>query len=230
MKFIKRCIKKILKIFGFKISKITADNYVQNYGTWESNSEFMQVFNEVKNIVSVSIDGCFMLWLLAKCVSSKEGDIAEVGVYEGGTSKIIAKSCPNKKIHLFDTFLGMPDINKDIDLHKKGDFGNGSVDIVRRFLTDCDNVIFHAGLFPKTAKGLESTIFCFVHIDADLYASIRDCLNFFYDKMTTGGIMVFHDWEDVLCPGVKRAINEFFKNKKEKVIITAANQCAVIKL
>lgn len=35
-----------------------------------------------------------------------EGDIAEVGVYRGGTSLGMALIAPEKRIHLFDTFEG----------------------------------------------------------------------------------------------------------------------------
>ena len=230
MKFIKKCINIILKIFGIKISKINIGNYTKNYEIWRSNGEFMQLFNEIKGRTLVSIDRCFMVWHLAKCASNKEGDMAEVGVYKGGTAKILAKNCPNNKIHLFDTFSGMPETRKGIDLHKKGDFCDTSLSVVEKFLTDCNNVILHPGFFPETTKGLEAVKFCFVYIDVDIYASVRDCLNFFYGRMVKGGLMLFDDWEWRDCPGVKKAVDEFFKDKKEKPLVTAVNQCAIIKL
>lgn len=192
--------------------------------------EFKGLLDEVKGFTVVGKHRCFWIWQLAKYAATREGDIAEVGVYKGGTARIIAKSCPNKKVHLFDTFSGMPPVTPGIDFHQKGDFSNTSLELVGKFLADCDNVVLHPGFFPETANTLKSSKICFVHIDVDIYTSVRDSLEFFYNKMVPGGIMVFDDYEWSACPGVKKAIEEFFRDKPEKPIVTEKNQCAVIKI
>jgi O-methyltransferase len=64
------------------------------------------------------------------------------------------------------------------------------------------------GIFPETATGLEDETFAFVHLDADLYQSTLDGLNFFYPRLSPGGCIIVHDynhnWE-----GVTKAVDEF---------------------
>lgn len=62
---------------------------------------------------------CYNLYKLIKQTDCIEGDVAEVGVYEGGSSFVINKAkSKNKKLYLFDTFCGLQDVcqfdNQDI--------------------------------------------------------------------------------------------------------------------
>jgi len=142
---------------------------------------------------------------------------------------LIAKACPGKSVHLFDTFSGMPAETRGIDFHKKGDFADTSLDSVKTFLNDCSSVIFHPGFFPDTAAAIKDKKFCLVYIDVDIYQSVKDCLEFFYHRMVPGGVMLFDDYEWKDCPGVKKAIVEFLTNKPETSVITTRYQCVLIK-
>lgn len=195
-----------------------------------SRKEFKNLLSQVKGYTLVGKKRCFWIWLLAKYAATKNGDMAEIGVYKGGTARIIAKSCSGKQVHLFDTFSGMPEVKSEIDCHSKGDFSDTSLELVANFLDDCNNVVFHPGFFPGTAVNLENQKFCFVYIDADIYVSTKDCLDFFYSKITPDGVILFDDYKWKTCPGVKKAIDEFFGDKQEKPIETVEYQCAVIKL
>ncbi len=48
--------------------------------------------------------------------------------------------------------------------------------------------------------------------------------------MVSGGIIVCDDYRSLECKGVEKAVDEFFKNKKEVPIHTTYHQCAIIKL
>lgn len=197
---------------------------------WSNIEEFQRLIKELDGHTLVSKDRCFMLYQLARYANSKEGEIGEVGVYKGGTGKLIAKTCPNKRIHLFDTFSGMPKEDPSIDHHRKGDFSDTSLESAQEFFMDCDNVVFHPGFFPNTAHAVKDRSFCFVYVDVDIYQSVKDCLEVFYNKMVPGGIIVFDDYEWKACPGVKKAVIEFLIDKDEVPIITARYQCMLIKL
>ena len=97
-------------------------------------------------------------------------------------------------------------------------------------LKDCRNAVLYPGLFPQTAHALADKRFCFVHIDVDIHASVKDCLEFFFAKMVEGGVMIFDDWEKSQCPGVRKAITDFLASRKEKPIVLASGQCVIIKL
>ena len=56
--------------------------------------------------------------------------------------------------------------------------------------------------------------FSFVHIDVDLYQPTLDCLEFFFPKLVSGGIIVCDDYNSSQFPGAKNAWDYYFKDKK----------------
>jgi hypothetical protein len=192
-------------------------------------NNFPQVLNEIKRVVMCDPAKCFFLYTLVKSVQDREGEMAEIGVYKGGTGKLIAKANPRKTVHLFDTFTGLPEMTFNLDKLNTGTFSETSLAQVSDFLKDCPNVVIRPGTFPNTGKGLEDKKFCFVHIDTDNYQSIAECLKFFYPLMVVGGVMVIDDYEWFDCPGVKKAIDEFFVGKSDFKFLVSRYQYAVIK-
>ncbi len=221
----KKSIKYLLRKIGYELYKI---NSYTNF--WQPNENFMNLYEKIKDKTLVSIDRCFMIYQYANFIKNTEGEVAELGVYNGGTAKMIAEIFKNKKIYLFDTFSGMPRVDNKVDLHKEGDFFDTSIEDVSKYLANYNNLIFKKGFFPETTKEVENERFCFVHIDADIYESISDGLDFFYDRMVNGGVIIIDDYEGKHCPGVKRAVNEFTDNRKIKPIITTKAQCVLIKM
>ncbi len=121
-RFIKRCLNSV----GLKVQRY--DRILPEI--WSNVTEYQELYKEIENHTVVHPDRCFVLYQAAKHANAMDGEIAEVGVYKGGTGKLIAKTCHGKTIHLFDTFSGTPDSNSDIDFHKKGDLSDTSVEKV----------------------------------------------------------------------------------------------------
>lgn len=228
-KRMKKYIKVAFRMFGYEISKISRSGALLSQPFWDSQNEFNALYEQIRRYTVVSKNRCFMLYQLLRYASNLDGDIAEVGVYKGGTAKLIAKAAPYKNVHLFDTFSGMPPICTEIDIHKVKDFSDISLPSVKSFLKDCPNITFYQGVFPDTARPVKDKRFSFVYIDVDLYRSVKDCLEFFYDRMIGAGVMVIDDYKSLACPGVEKAISEFLADKKEYPIITTEIQCAIIK-
>ena len=59
------------------------------------------------------------LIVISALVVYVHGDVAEVGVFKGGSAKIISENIRGKKLHLFETFEGLPKISEK---DKKGQF------------------------------------------------------------------------------------------------------------
>ncbi len=196
---------------------------------WDEDVQFNQLMKLIVHHTIVDKLRCFVLYQFAKHVASLPGSLAEVGVYKGGTAKLIAKTAGSKTIYLFDTFSGMPDTDPAKDIHRKGDFNNTSLESVQNYLQDCDNVVFYPGLFPLTAKPVEKEEFCLVHLDVDIYQSYIDCCEFFYPKLVKAGIMVFDDYGATSCPGAKLAVDEFFSDKPESPCYLPTGQCFIIR-
>lgn len=152
------------------------------------------------------------------------GNVAEVGVFRGGTSKLLALCLPTRTVFSFDTFDGLPEGNAT---HGKGAFSS-KLREVKAYLSDCKNIRIIDGVFPETADIIRDEVFSLIHLDVDLYKYTVYGLEFFYQRMAPGGIMVLDDYRWKNCPGVTRAIDEFFLDKKEKPTVTVQGQQAVV--
>lgn len=142
-----------------------------------------------------------------------KGEVAELGVYRGRFAKKINEAFPDRKLYLFDTFEGFDqrDITKELSNKYSTasvDLTNTSVDIVIDEMPNKQNCIIKKGFFPDTALNLEET-FAFVSIDTDLYQPIYDGLKYFYPRLSKGGYIFVHDYNNHEFKGSKQAVRDF---------------------
>lgn len=146
-----------------------------------------------------------------------DGSVAECGVYRGDFAQYINMVFPDRSLYLFDSFEGF-DSTSVVEKHDNCSqvdkwietLKDTSVDIVMKKKTFPDNVIVRKGFFPNTAKDI-SDKFCFVNLDMDLYAPTYDGLNFFWEKLSSGGYIFIHDF--FLWDGVEVAVSQFCKER-----------------
>jgi O-methyltransferase len=151
-----------------------------------------------------------------------------VGVFQGGSAKLICESKGDRSLHLFDTFEGLPEPEACDEGRFHGGQYRGGADAVREYLKNYRDVSICAGYFPDTAGPLRERVFSLVHLDVDLYRSTLDCLEFFYPRMLQGGIIISHDYNN--ATGVRRAFAEFFAGKPEPILEVALSQALVVKV
>lgn len=217
-------VKKQIRRFFDKISGNTSTVFYD-----QENQK--QVFNFIKNVKKESgmlleTHEAYNLLNVVKMCSNLDGDVAEVGVYTGGSAKIIAdylywmgSTC---KVHLFDTFQGIPKVdNIDSNIFRKSLFTSDYYK-VKSYLECYPNIEIYPGLFPKTGKCVKDKKISFVHIDVDTYQSTFDSLEFFYHKMVNNGIMLIHDYSTV--PGVKNSVDDFCRLYNKSVLELAGSQ------
>ena len=173
----------------------------------------------------------YMIYSITRSQRELDGDMAEVGVYQGGSAKIICEVKRNRKLFLFDTFKGLPELS-DIDTlfgkkhWKKNQFNDTSLEAVKDYLSSYENVQIIKGEFPKTADSIGDSKFSFVHLDVDLYRSTIECLKFFYPRLVKGGIILVHDY---FADGIQKAFKEFLQSNKIQLIELTGSQCMIIK-
>ncbi len=160
------------------------------------------------------------------------GDLAEVGVFKGTTAKLFHDHFPEKRIHLFDTFTGFN--GKDVEHEKETSNAivggwDTSVSAVKDFIGDSSLVNLYAGYFPDTTEEINHEIkYSMVHLDSDLYNPQVAGLEYFYPKMTKGGVIILHDCNNEYS-GSRRALDEFFADKQEvPVLIPDKSGSAII--
>ena len=166
----------------------------------------------------------YNLWFQIERLNTNDiqGAFAELGVYKGETARAIHFMDEKRKLYLFDTFNGFS--NNDLEHENQSDdrfetnmFADTSLEKVKKYISGNDNIIFKAGLFPSTAKSLENEIFAFVNIDADLYAPTIAALDFFYPRMSKGGVIIIHDYNHN-WHGIPKAIDEFLQTIPESLL------------
>ncbi len=195
------------------------------------DKNYQRVRERIGGRTLLSDDRLHILHQFAGATAQLPGDAAEVGVYRGGTAYLLASvfSPREKRLHLFDTFSGAPAVAERIDFHREGDFADTSLAEVKRFLEGFTDLLFHPGVFPASAQGdAAASSYCFVHVDADLYRSVHDSCVFFYPRLAPGATMIFDDYGFSTCPGVRKAVDEFFADKRQKPIYLPTGQALVI--
>ncbi len=227
----KTILRKSLATFGFELRRIPSRKGGP-VAVWDEEGEFDGFHRQVIGRTVVNKQRCFIIYQLANHIAGLPGDVAEVGVYRGGTARLLAKTlaATRKPIHLFDTFEGMPQTDPMRDTLRKGDFGETSFEDVKNYLRDCRDVRLYPGLFPETATPIQDSSFCLAHVDVDIYRSVLDCCEFFYPRLERGGVMIFDDYGDKSCPGARMAVDEFFSEKRETPCYLPTGQCIVVRL
>ncbi len=148
-----------------------------------------------------------------------QGSVAELGVYQGDFAKKINAVFPDRRLYLFDTFTGfsasdiLVEKNEMFSNSQEAYFSNTSEETVISKMPHPENCVIKKGYFPETAVGLEET-FAFVSIDADLYNPIFEGLSYFYPRLSKGGYIFVHDYNNIRFKGAKEAVQQYCKANK----------------
>lgn len=182
---------------------------------------------------------------------SVAGNIAELGTYKGGAALLMAEALKEmrspRSILSFDSFCGYPapgesdrmdNGNFHYDKGHHGDTSYPYVEKVLRLYGVRNSVKIYKGWFeatlPSNVKPSES--FSVVLLDCNHYASAQYALNFFYDKLSPGGIFIVDDYRrpeqpyHPEAPGIKKAVDEFLADKPEALIHGAYSMWSFTKI
>jgi len=158
---------------------------------------------------------------LVRVIENKiEGDVVEFGCYVGESSKYLRKTLDtlnsDKKLYVYDSFEGLPPLSqyeentgwRPYTLKTSQDvlienFQNNNLEIP----------IITKGWFKDVELSKIPDKISFAFLDGDFYDSIYDSLTKVYDRMSDGGIIMFHDFRRKDLPGVDAAIRDFFRER-----------------
>jgi O-methyltransferase len=152
------------------------------------------------------------------------GDIAEVGVGEGGTASLLNHHFADRKLLLFDTFTGFD----TRDLARNEDLGLGSApyslpplssERVLEILPRPERAEVYPGWFPESATGLEDRRFALVHIDVGLYQPTYAALRWFFGRVNHRGYLLVADYEHDSALGVGRAVQQHAKEADASYVV-----------
>lgn len=168
------------------------------------------------------------------------GDIAECGVWRGGSMMVVAltllsKGDTSRELYLYDTFEGMPpptDNDKRFDgqtashLLEKDPKGTGiwcyaSLDEVRENLFSTgypkDKIHFVKGKVQDSIPRTLPSSLALLRLDTDWYESTKHELTHLFPILKKGGILILDDYGH--WQGQRKAVDEFFPWRGENMIL-----------
>jgi hypothetical protein len=138
-----------------------------------------------------------------------DGDVAEVGVFNGGSAQVLYNSClrQGRGLHLFDTFTGTPFYTEGLDRHKIDDeFAALRAEANIRHLLPLAKL--YVGIYPETHP-MDLPDLAFVHCDCDQYLSVKAVIDHMWPRLVSGGVMLFDDYP--YLGGAKKAVEEIWQ-------------------
>lgn len=209
------------------------------YSPWNTDKPFQAMLASVEGATLVDKYRCFELWkLIEQCAKLTTGSIIEIGVWRGGTGALIARQARNcgieDKVFLCDTFTGVVKAGARDSDYKGGEHSDTSRIAVEDLIfarMNLDNVEILEGIFPdQTGHLIEGMRFRFCHIDVDVYQSAKDVVDWIWDRMVPGGIVVYDDYGFYGCDGITRYVEEQMTCSDRLVIHNLNGHAIIVKL
>ena len=182
------------------------------------DSDFQEAYDFAASRTIVTEDKLANIFLLIKYYSTRLpfGHIVEYGSFKGGSAVFMAalaqKFLPNAQVFAFDTFSGMPETDKAIDLHNIGDFREVDLNGLRKYVEQIglQNLHFVQGRFEETAwpvlQEIQQVTLC--HIDCDIRSAIEAAYEATRPYMIPGDYWVFDDPLQPTCLGATEAVED----------------------
>ena len=219
----------ILVVFIFLIRYIWDIFFSQNYSpvAWQCARKAGKINKKLVILEEKYPDKVrfFNFWFQVERLKRDDipGAFAEAGVYKGESARVIHQMDPDMAFHLFDTFNGFPE--KDL-LYETGEaatytnknFADTHVRQVINKIDGNENIFIHEGYFPDTAKELKDETFALVNLDLDLYVPTKAALEFFYPRLSPGGVIIIHDYNPK-WQGICKAVDEFVSAIPEPLVL-----------
>lgn len=206
-----------------------------DYAPWLCDKAFQETYAAIRNNTKVDQYRCYELWQLVEQVTSLPGAVLEVGTWRGGTGAIISKRASlcgiDDPVYLADTFCGTVKTGqKDTHYTSDGLYGDASSQDVDNLCQSLglDNYRILKGIFPDdTGDQVEASQIRFCHIDVDIYQSAKDILDWVWDRMPSGGLIVYDDYGFYAEDGITKHVDEQ-RNLPDRSIIHNLNGHAII--
>lgn len=209
------------------------------YSPWIQDVEFMDIYKSITENTLVDIYRCYELWELVETVHNldKHANFLEVGVWRGGTAAIISRklSLLNATVSFYvaDTFTGVVKATDRDFSYTGGEHGDTTEEIVESLLKDkYKNYKILAGVFPDETGNFisPSEKFGFCHIDVDVYQSAKDIVEWIWERLIVGGVIVYDDFGFSTCTGITKYVNEQKKLDDRVVLYNLNGHATIIKI
>ena len=199
--------------------------------------EFKEIYMLCKEYTMTSVERMYSLYQAVNyiCNHNIPGDIVECGVWRGGMLAAIVETlnAKDRPIHVFDSFQGLPEAKtidgedaiawqsnpNGINYH---DNCKAEKDYVASLMENlnCTNTSIYEGWFEDTIPQTNIKDIALLRLDADWYESTKICLDFLFDNVIEGGLIILDDY--FAWDGCSRALHDFLSERKA---IERINSC-----
>jgi hypothetical protein len=239
-------VKKIFDRLGYVVLKKSLPADILAEG------DFVSILERCQPYTMVSSDRSFALYRAVQYVSSCEikGDIVECGVWKGGQSMIAALTLLGmndlgRKIWLYDTYAGMSQPTElDINIltgesatdkwqqENKEDYNKwcyAPLEEVKKNVLLAnypkENFMFVKGRVEDTIPNMLPDEIALLRLDTDWYESTCHELAHLFPRLVSGGVMIIDDYGS--WAGSRKAVDEYLKEHKEKMLLTKVGTGAI---
>lgn len=192
-----------------------------------NDRHFMESFNG--SIAGLPGTWSQLVWRAHICAwaasRAPEGDFVECGVWYGVLSNTICRytdfARQPRTFFLVDTWGPLPGHHEN--------YGEDIYNFVEGRFSAFPNVKLVRGLVPDVLPSIKSEKIAYLSIDMNGSEPERAALEYFYDKIVPGGVIYFDDygWQ---YPALRAVVNEFFRNKPERLLHFPSGNTIAIKV
>lgn len=163
------------------------------------------------------------------------GDFVECGVARGGTAVLLLEylgeaAFRERRFFLYDTFRGLdPSRSSARELEQTEGYYVDCYEDVRRLLAGRSCVRIIRGSLPDTLDDGAPERVSYLHIDLNAAEPERRTLEFFWDRLVPGAMVLFDDYGWVACAAQKSAIDEVLRNRGVEALTLPTGQGLAMK-
>lgn len=179
----------------------------------------------------------YIVCWFADLVKDLEGDFVECGVNTGAYSRAVIEYVDfkslNKKFYLLDTFQGLvpgqiSEQESKAGIEKYLGTYRDVYEQVKQTFAEF-NVSIIKGMVPDTLPQCDARKICYLSIDMNVVAPEIAAINYFWDKVVKGGVVILDDYGFPQHINQKNAFDEFAKSKNAAILTLPTGQGIIFK-
>ena len=225
--------------------RLDADSLRPTFG-FDEEETIKEAVSTVRDYTMASFERLATLWQQVRYLDRYNipGGLVECGVWKGGCAGLMAlahmqgRNTPEREIHLFDSFQGLPQPDRQLDgdlaigiARGEADGKDQTISACVASIEECRNLLIdtigypshlvkiHPGWYseviPKTAHSVGDI--ALLRLDSDWYKSTEICLEHLYGKVSDHGVVVIDDYGHF--SGCRRAVDDFVQRLHEPVLL-----------
>jgi hypothetical protein len=188
---------------------------------------FISTPESLRKVANIEWRAHICCWAASRAIHL-DGDFVELGVWYGLLSKTMCEyvsfeKYTDKRFYLVDSFGEMT------GSHLDKSYQEDIFDVVSNRFSKYPNVNLIRGLVPEVLPRIPVQKIAYLAIDMNGSEPERAALEYFYDKVVSGGVIYFDDygWG---YPELRKVVDNFFANKPEELLHFPSGNSIVVKI